>query len=136
MASHKRENRGCRLHILRFILTRLFNLYGAVNRALDDRQIFFGTKFQFVADPLPPFAFLPHDLRVKIPFYGKPAGFNKLYDNRQAGNGPLVFDVGKIAPVNIYFSAIALREMRFACRAAFTSEPKVSKPGQSSIFAI
>lgn len=39
----------------------------------------------------------------KIPFYGKPAGFNKLYDNRQAGNGPLVFDVGKIAPVNIYF---------------------------------
>lgn len=44
-----------------------------------------------------------YDLRVKIPFYGKPAGFNKLYDNRQAGNGPLVFDVGKIAPVNIYF---------------------------------
>lgn len=31
---------------------------------------------------------------------------------------------------------VALREMRFACRAAFTSEPKVSKPGQSSIFAI
>ena len=73
---HKRENRGCRLHILRFILTRLFNLYGAVNRALDDRQIFFGTKFQFVADPFPLFAFLPRDLRVKIPFYGKPAGFN------------------------------------------------------------
>ena len=85
---HKRENRGCRLHILRFILIRFFNLYGTVNRALDDRQIFFGTKFQFVADPLPLFAFLPHDLRVKIPFYGKPAGFNKLYDNRQAGNGP------------------------------------------------
>lgn len=39
-----------------------------------------------------------YDLRVKIPFYGKPAGFNKLYDNRQAGNRAVIFDVGKIAP--------------------------------------
>lgn len=42
-----------------------------------------------------------YDLRVKIPFYGKPAGFNKLYDNRQAGNRAVISDVGKIAPVDI-----------------------------------
>lgn len=42
-----------------------------------------------------------YDLRVKIPFYGKPADFNKLYDNWQAGNRAVIFDVGKIAPVDI-----------------------------------
>ena len=34
------------------------------------------------------------------------------------------------------FSAIALRDKCFAFRAAFTSAPKVSKPGQFSTFAI
>ena len=72
-----------------------------VNRALDDRQKFFRAEFQLVADPLPLCAFLPHDLRVKIPFHGKPADFDKLYDNRQAGNRAVIFDVGKIAPVDI-----------------------------------
>ena len=42
-----------------------------------------------------------YDLRVKIPFYGKPAGFNKLDDNRQAGDSPLVLNIGKIAVIYV-----------------------------------
>lgn len=40
-------------------------------------------------------------LLLALPFHGKPADFNKLYDNRQAGNRAVIFDVGKIAPVDI-----------------------------------
>ena len=61
----------------------------------------FRAKFQLVADPLPLFAFLPHDFRVEILLHGKPADFDKLYDNRQAGNRAVIFDVGKIAPFDI-----------------------------------
>ena len=95
LASSQKQNRGLSC-TLRFVIL-LLNL----NRALDDRQKFLRAEFQFVADPLPLCAFLPHDLRVKIPFHGKPADFDKLYDNRQAGNRAVIFDVGKIAPVDI-----------------------------------
>ncbi len=60
-----------------------------------------GQSFSLWLTPLPQCAFLPHDLWVKIPFHGKPADFDKLYDNRQAGNRAVIFDVGKIAPVDI-----------------------------------
>ena len=99
LASSQKQNRGLSC-TLRFVIL-LLNLNGPVNRALNDRQKFFWAEFQLVADPLPLCAFLPHDLRVKIPFYGKPADFDKLYDNRQAGNRAVIFDVGKIAPVDI-----------------------------------
>ena len=46
------ENRGWFSGIPRFFLLWLFNFNGPVNRALDDRQVFFGTEFQLVADPL------------------------------------------------------------------------------------
>ena len=98
-ASSQKQNRGLSC-TLRFVIL-LLNLNGPVNRALNDRQKFLRAEFQFVADPLPLCAFLPHDLRVKIPFHGKPADFNKLYDNRQAGNRAVIFDVGKIAPVDV-----------------------------------
>ena len=98
-ASSQKQNRGLSC-TLRFVIL-LLNLNGPVNRALDDRQKFFRAEFQLVADPLPQCAFLPHDLRVKILFHGKPADFDKLYDNRQAGNCAVIFDVGKIAPVDI-----------------------------------
>ncbi len=99
LASSQKQNRWLSC-TLRFVIL-LLNLNGPVNRALDDRQKFFRAEFQLVADPLPLCAFLPHDLRVKIPFHGKPADFDKLYDNRQAGNRAVIFDVGKIAPVDI-----------------------------------
>ena len=99
IASSQKQNRGLSC-TLRFVIL-LLNLNGPVNRALDDRQKFFRAEFQLVADPLPQCAFLPHDLWVKIPFHGKPADFDKLYDNRQAGNRAVIFDVGKIAPVDI-----------------------------------
>ena len=99
LASSQKQNRGLSC-TLRFVIL-LLNLNGPVNRALDDRQKFFRAEFQLVADPLPLCAFLPHDLRVKIPFHGKPADFDKLYDNRQTGNCAVIFDVGKIAPVDI-----------------------------------
>ena len=42
-----------------------------------------------------------YDLRVKIPFYGKPAGFNKLYDNRQTGKRSIVLDICEIPGVDV-----------------------------------
>ena len=53
-----------------------------------------------MADPLPLFAFFPHDLRVKIPFHGKSADLNQLDHHRQARNCTLILNVGKIPPFN------------------------------------
>ena len=60
----------------------------------------FRAKFQLVADPLPLFAVPSHDFRVEIPFYGKPADFNKLDHNREAGDRAFILNIGKIAPVS------------------------------------
>ena len=57
-------------------------------------------KHQLVADPLPLFAFFPHDLRVKIPFHRKSADLNQLDHHRQARNRTLILNVGKIPPFN------------------------------------
>ena len=71
-------------------------VYGTFN----NRQVLFRAKLQLVTDPLPLFAFFPHDLRVKIPFHGKSADLNQLDHHRQARNRTLIFNVGKIPPFN------------------------------------
>lgn len=76
----RNENRG-RSHTLRFICW-FFSFQRPVKRTFDDGQILLRTEFQFVADTLSLYAFLPHDLWIEVPFYGESAHFDKLYDNR------------------------------------------------------
>ena len=142
-----KENRGWFSGIPRFFLLWLFNFNGPVNRALDDRQVFFGTKFQLVADPLALLTFRTQHFGIEIPFHRKPAGLDKLDHDREAGDRPFIL-TGRLGIVPLFsmlaryrhsiptISASALRARRRAFRAAFTSAPKVSKPGQSSTFAI
>ena len=82
-------------HLLFFIFQR------PVKRTLDDGPMLLRTEFEFVADTLPLCAFLPRDLWIKVSFHGKSAHFDKLYDNRQNGNGSLVLDICEIPGVNI-----------------------------------
>ena len=89
-----------------------------------------------MADPLALFAFLPHDLRVKVPLHGKPAGFNKLDDNRQAGDSPLVLNIGKIAVIYVDNLRQGAAGQTPCFPGRFHVCAKLSKPGQSSMFAI
>ena len=54
-----------------------------------------------MADTLSLCAFLPHDLWIEVPFHGKSAHFDKLYDNRQARNRTFVLDICEIPGVDV-----------------------------------
>lgn len=54
-----------------------------------------------MADTLQLFAFLPHDLWIEVPLHGKSALFDKLYDNWQAENRPLVLDICEIPGIDV-----------------------------------
>ena len=98
--SQTKENRGWFSGIPRFFLLWLFNFYSPVNRALDDRQVFFGTEFQLVADPLALLTFRAQHFGIEIPFHRKPAGLDKLDHDREAGDRPFILNVGEIPPLN------------------------------------
>ena len=53
-----------------------------------------------MADTLSLCAFLPHNFWIKVLFHGKPALFDKLYDNRQTGDRALVLDICVIPGVD------------------------------------
>ena len=53
-------------------------------------------------EPLAQLAFLSHDLWIEISLHRQAADFYKLYDDRQAGDRALVFNVGKIPGINIH----------------------------------
>ena len=72
------------------------------NGAFHDRQILFRVEFQLLSDPLAQLAFLSHDLWIEISLHRQAADFYKLYDDRQAGDRALVFNVGKIPGINIH----------------------------------
>ena len=73
-----------------------------------------------MADTLSLCAFLPHDLWIEVPLHGKFALFDKLYDNRQAGDRPLVLNICEIPGVDIddlrQCLARQMNEHPFACR--------------------
>lgn len=97
----------------------------------------FRAKLQLVTDPLTLCTFFPHEFRVEVPFHRQATYFYQLNYHRQAGQRAFVLDIRKIPTLSqCIMSASALRESCFAFRAALTSAPNVSKPGQSSIFAI
>ena len=81
----------------------MFNFQRPVDCALNDWQIVFRAKFQLVADPLPLFAVPAYDFRVEILLHGKPADFDKLDHNREAGDCAFIFNIGKIAPFNSHY---------------------------------
>ena len=54
-----------------------------------------------MADTLSLYAFLPHDLWIEVPFYGESAHFDKLYDNRYAGDRTFVLGICKIPGVDV-----------------------------------
>ena len=74
----------------------MFNFQRPVDCALNDWQIVFRAKFQLVADPLPLFAVPSYDFRVEILLHEKPADFDKLDHNREAGDRPFILNVGEI----------------------------------------
>ena len=86
---YRNARRRPRLCVL-LLLRSLFHFERPVYGTFDNRQVFFRAKLQLVADPLPLFAFFPHDLRVKIPFHGKSADLNQLDHHRQARNRTLI----------------------------------------------
>lgn len=49
-----------------------------------------------MADTFSIFAFLPHDFWIEVVFHGQAANLDKLYHDGQAGNCPLILDIGKI----------------------------------------
>ena len=57
---------------------------------------------ELLSDPLAQLAFLSHDLWIEISLHRQAADFYKLYDDRQAGDRALVFNVGKIPGINIH----------------------------------
>ena len=79
----------------------IFQFLAPRKRTFDDGQILLWTKFQFVADTLSLCAFLPHNLWIEVPFHGKSAHFDKLYDNRQTGNRSIVLDICEIPRVDV-----------------------------------
>ena len=78
----------------------LFHFQCPVYSTLDNRQIGFGAKLQLVADPLPLFAFFPHNFWVKVAFHGESANLNQLDHHRQAWNRTLILDISEIPPLN------------------------------------
>ena len=108
---------------------------GTVNGTFYDGQVFFQAKLQLVADPLTLCTFFPHKFRVEVPFHRQTTYFYQLNHHRQAGQRTPRFRCSQDTGCHSIMSASA-RENCFAFRAALTSAPNVSKPGQSSIFAI
>ena len=87
-------------YILRFIRW-FFSFQRPIKRTLDDGQILLRTEFQFVADTLPLCTFLPQNLGIEVPFHGKSTHFDKLYNNRQAGDRTLVLDICELPGVDV-----------------------------------
>ena len=69
---------------------------------VDFALILLRAKFQLVANPFSIFGFLPHDFWIKVVFHGQAANLDKLYHDGQAGNCPLILDIGKIPGFDIY----------------------------------
>lgn len=59
-----------------------------------------------MADPLPLFAFFPHNFRIEVAFYRKAANLNQLDYHRQAWNRTLILDIGEI-PSNYWLGVNA-----------------------------
>ena len=96
----------------------------------------FRAKFQLVADQLPLFTVPSYDFRVEIPFYGKPADFDKLDHNREAGDRAFIFYIGKIAPFNSHYFGQHLARQVLCFPRSFHIRAESFKAGQSSTFAI
>ena len=98
---YRNARRRPRLCVL-LLLRSLFHFERPVYGTFDNRQVFFRTELQLVADPLAQLAFLSHDLWIEISLHRQAADFYKLYDDRQAGDRALVFNVGKIPGINVH----------------------------------
>ena len=80
---------------------------------------------------------LPHDPLIEISLHRQTADFYKLYDDRQAGDRAPSFSIRwQDTCYSIFTFRLNLFAVRFFAFRAFTSAPKVSKPGQSLTFTI
>ena len=136
-ANEQKKMQKNRSHFTSSVKRPLFVQFDcSVNGCLNDRQVFFRAELQFVVDPLALFSVLRNQGGIEIPLHRQLANPYELKDNGHAGNRLLQFDIGKVARINADLFCQCLREIFRASLAAFTSEPKVSNPGQSSILAI
>ena len=62
----------------------------------------FGRIAAWISSSLAQLAFLSYDLWIEISLHRQAADFYKLYDDRQAGDRALGFNVGKIPGINIH----------------------------------